>query len=79
MIVTFLGGIVSLKLLAVFVKGKVRDDQGCVTGNQLQLVLPIWRLYDYGYLLNWKKVNPITSFGSKMVHRLTGISRYAIG
>ncbi|GFW90210.1 DUF4817 domain-containing protein [Trichonephila clavipes] len=36
-------------------------------------------LYNYGYFLNWKKVNQITSFGSEMVHCLTGISQYAIG
>ncbi|GFU95481.1 uncharacterized protein TNCV_4788161 [Trichonephila clavipes] len=29
MIITFLGGIISLKQLAVFVKAKVRDDQDC--------------------------------------------------
>ncbi|GFW92478.1 hypothetical protein TNCV_517951 [Trichonephila clavipes] len=32
---------------------KVRDDQGC----KLYLVLPILMLYNYGYFLNWKKVN----------------------
>ncbi|PRD30236.1 UNVERIFIED_CONTAM: hypothetical protein NCL1_27026 [Trichonephila clavipes] len=50
-----------------------------VTGNQLYLVLPILILFNYGYFLNRKKVNQITSFVSKVVHSLTGISQYAIG
>ncbi|PRD26185.1 UNVERIFIED_CONTAM: hypothetical protein NCL1_38826 [Trichonephila clavipes] len=29
MVITFIGGIISLKQLAVFIKGKVQDDQGC--------------------------------------------------
>ncbi|GFV38641.1 hypothetical protein TNCV_1842301 [Trichonephila clavipes] len=44
-----------------------------------QLLLPISMLYNYNYFLNRKKVNQITSFGSKMVHRLAGSSQYAIG
>ncbi|GFY20487.1 hypothetical protein TNCV_211191 [Trichonephila clavipes] len=48
------------------------------TENQLKLVLPLLMLYNYGYFLNWKKVNTVTSFGSKMVHCLTGVSQYAI-
>ncbi|GFW80248.1 hypothetical protein TNCV_461541 [Trichonephila clavipes] len=47
--ITFLGGIVNLKLLAAFVKAKVRDDQVCswqptVPGlDALQLwLLPQW-------------------------------------
>ncbi|GFW30757.1 uncharacterized protein TNCV_4088771 [Trichonephila clavipes] len=33
MLITFLGGFISLKQLVVYVKGKVRDDQGSVTGS----------------------------------------------
>ncbi|GFV37667.1 DUF4817 domain-containing protein [Trichonephila clavipes] len=56
------------------------ETTGCLckgksTGRpRLSLVLPILMLYNYGYFLNWKKVNQITSFGNKTVDCLTGIS-----
>ncbi|GFU78960.1 uncharacterized protein TNCV_308011 [Trichonephila clavipes] len=47
MIITFFGGFISLKQLAVFVKGKVWDDQGCnwkstVTGSAYLDTLQLW-------------------------------------
>ncbi|GFX33870.1 uncharacterized protein TNCV_3962791 [Trichonephila clavipes] len=41
-IITFLDGIISLKQLAVFVKRKVRDDQGCITGSVYLDDLQLW-------------------------------------
>ncbi|PRD34581.1 UNVERIFIED_CONTAM: hypothetical protein NCL1_14171 [Trichonephila clavipes] len=40
-IATFLGSIISLKQLAVVVKGKVRDDQGCNCSAYLD-ALQLW-------------------------------------
>ncbi|GFV34245.1 uncharacterized protein TNCV_1775901 [Trichonephila clavipes] len=41
MIATFLGSIISLKQLAVVVKGKVRDDEGCNCSAYLD-ALQLW-------------------------------------
>ncbi|GFS88821.1 uncharacterized protein TNCV_1000331 [Trichonephila clavipes] len=41
MIITFLGDIISLKQLSVFVKAKVRDDRGCNWFSYLD-VLQLW-------------------------------------